>query len=260
MLCNGALLIKGKQEDQDSKKDILLAGCEIAISEPLHKKDFVFKVVTPYEELFFSAINEKKLNQWIELLNDAKDKEVTVQTRRRKQSRMMRVSKSIGGKVATSSAGKKIIKDMVGKDGVKVISIVKRAVSDVYDKNRAKEIENDIIRIGVKFILLFRDDEITVDELNSLRPRIQKLWHLSQDYANIINFDYNAAAIQEAALLVFDLLRHLLNQKITDKNMDKLNELHSFLFSVKLLDHIFKSDEMRDQRRLLADILERNYS
>jgi len=260
LLCNGVLLLKGKQEDTSSKKDILLAGCEIKVSEPVHKKDFVFSITTPYEELLFSVVSEKKLNQWLEKLNEVKDKEVTVQTKKRKQGKLMRISKSVGGKVATSAAGKKIIKDMIGKDGVKVITIVKNVIADLYDKNKAKEIENDIIRIGVKFILLFRNEDITIDDLNTLKPRVQKLWQLSQDYAYIINFDYNRENIQNAGNLVFELLRNVLGPHITEKNMTKLNDIHGFLFSEKVLDHLFKAEPMKQQRRDLAEILERNYN
>jgi len=224
------------------------------------KKDFVFALVTQYEELLFSVLNEKKLNQWIEKLNDVKDKEVTIQTKKRKQGKLMRISKSVGGKVATSAAGKKIIKDMIGKDGVKVISVIKNVLTDLYDKNKAKELENDIIRMGVKFILLFRNEDITLNDLNALKPRVQKLWQLSQDYGYIINFDYNVENVQGAGNLVFELLRNLLNPHITEKNMTKLNDIHAFLFSEKVLDHLFKSEEMRQQRRDLAEILERNYN
>jgi len=172
----------------------------------------------------------------------------------------MRISKSIGGKIATSTAGKKIIRDMVGKDGVKVITIVKGVITSMFDKNKAKEIENDIIRLGVKFILLYRNEDITLNDLNSLKPRVQKLWQLSQDYGNLLNFDYNRENVQAASNLVFDLLRTLLNQHITEKNMTKLNDTHAILFSEKVLDHFFKSDEMKQSRKDLAAILERNYN
>jgi len=260
ILVNGALLIKGKQEDQNSKKDIILANCEIKVSDPIHKKDHVFIIVTQYEELLFAASSEKTRNRWMEKLNEVKNKEVTVQTKKRKQGKLMRVSKSVGGKVATSSAGKKIIKDMIGKDGVKVINILKDTLTDLFDKTKAKEVENDIIRMGVKFILLFRNEDITLTDLNSLQPRVQKLWHISQDYAYIINFDYNAQSIQEAGTLVFELLRTLLSQHMTEKNLEKLNELHALLFSVKFLDYLFKSEEMKKGRKDLSEILERNYN
>jgi len=133
----------------------------------------------------------------------------------------MRISKSVGGKVATSAAGKKIIKDMIGKDGVKVISVIKNVLTDLYDKNKAKELENDIIRMGVKFILLFRNEDITLNDLNALKPRVQKLWQLSQDYGYIINFDYNVENVQGAGNLVFELLRNLLNPHITEKKYDQ---------------------------------------
>jgi len=149
---------------------------------------------------------------------------------------------------------------MIGKDGVKVINIIKDTITDLYDKTKAKEVENDIIRMGVKFILLFRNEDITLTDLNTLQPRVQKLWHISQDYAYIINFDYNPQSIQEAGTLVFELLRTLLSQHMTEKNLEKLNEIHALLFSVKVLDYLFKSEEMKKGRKELAEILERNYN
>jgi len=149
---------------------------------------------------------------------------------------------------------------MIGKDGVKVITIIKNVLTDLYDKNKAKEIENDIIRLGVKFILLFRNDDITINDLTTLKPRVQKLWQLCQDYAYIINFDYNRENIQNAGNLVFDLLRSLLTPHITEKNLNKFNDIHGFLFSEKVLDHLFKAEAMSQNRRQLAEILERNYN
>jgi len=149
---------------------------------------------------------------------------------------------------------------MVGKEGVKVISIIKGVIADIFDKPRAKEVENDIIRMGVKFILLFRNEDITLTDLNALKPRVQKLWHLAQDYAYIINFDYNAANLQEAGVLVFEMLSQLLSQHISKKNLDKLNELHALLFSIRVLDHLFGAEEMKPKRKELAEILERNYN
>jgi len=260
ILCNGALLIKGKQEDQSSLKDILLKGCEVKKSEPMHKKDHVFSITTQYEEMFFALTEEKVLNDWIEKINDCKNKDVTVQTKKRKQGKLMRVSKSVGGKVATSSAGKKILRDMIGKDGVKIISIIKKVITDVYDKSKAKEVENDIIRIGVKFILLYRNEDITENDINQLKPRIQKLWHVCQDYAYIINFDYKPESIQESSNLVFALLIQQLTPLISQKNLEKINLLQSVLFSNRLLDHLYKDETMTSQRKLLADILERHYT
>jgi len=42
--------------------------------------------------------------------------------------------------------------------------------------------------------------------------------------------------------------------------MTKLNDIHGFLFSEKVLDHLFKGETMSQNRRQLAEILERNYN
>jgi len=172
----------------------------------------------------------------------------------------MRVSKSVGGKVATSSAGKKILRDMIGKDGVKIIGIVKKVITDVFDKSKAKEVENDIIRIGVKFILLYRNEDINDHDINQLKPRVQKLWHVCQDYAYIINFDYKAETIQESSDLVFTLLKQILTPHISEKNLDKVQLLQSILFSGRILDHLYRDEVMIPNRKQLGEILERHYT
>jgi len=88
---------------------------------------------------------------------------------------------------------------MIGKDGVKLLSIIKKIITELHNKETAKETENDVIRIGVKVILLHRNETITTEDLNKIKPRLQRLWHICQDYANIINFDYNPKSIQDCA-------------------------------------------------------------
>jgi len=50
----------------------------------------------------------------------------------------MRLKKNVGGNVATSSAGKTLIKEFVGKDGVKIIDIVKKIVTIHDSKKKLK--------------------------------------------------------------------------------------------------------------------------
>jgi hypothetical protein len=47
----------------------------------------------------------------------------------------MRIKKTVGGNMATTSAGKALIKEFVGKDGVKIIDIVKKVVV-IYDNKK----------------------------------------------------------------------------------------------------------------------------
>jgi len=98
ILVNGALLIKGKQEDQSSLKDILLKGCEVRKSEAIHKRDFVFTLVTSYEELLFSVESEKSVDDWVEKINEVKNKEINEKKKKKKTRKIDEGSKKCGRK------------------------------------------------------------------------------------------------------------------------------------------------------------------
>jgi len=54
MLCNGALLIKkdnNKEGGSKKEKTVMLNGCQIEIIDPIHKKDFVFQIVSPDNDI-----------------------------------------------------------------------------------------------------------------------------------------------------------------------------------------------------------------
>jgi len=155
---------------------------------------------------------------------------------------------------------KKIIKDIIGKDGVKLLSIIKKLITETHNKERAKEVENDIIRISVKIILLYRNENISNDELTQLKPRVQRLWHIVQDYANIINFDYNSTAVQDSANNFFNVLLNMLNGLISEKNLQKVRDINELLFSTETLDYLFTNENSIEKRKLLAHILEKYYN
>jgi len=70
--------------------------------------------------------------------------------------------------VATTGAGKSLIKDMLGPTAVTVMGIIKSIIESKDDKKKANEIENIVIRIGVKVILLFNNKDITAFELRKM--------------------------------------------------------------------------------------------
>jgi len=199
IVCDGILLMKKEDNLPGGKeKSLQLGGSQVVVVEPQHKKDFVFQVTTHENEVYlFSTSDETGLNTWVEALSVEKDKPIVTIESKKKQSKFMRDKKNVGGKIATSSVGKKIIREMIGKDGVKLLSIIKTVIGALHGKEKAKETEKDIIRIRVKVILIYRNDNITMDDFTKLKPRLQRLWHICQDYSNIINFDYNPKSIQE---------------------------------------------------------------
>jgi len=92
-------------------------------------------------EIFLLALeNEEERKDWHTAISENLGKEPgTASTDRagvkKKQSASMRFKKNIGGNMATTSAGKGLIKEFVGKDGVKIIDIVKKIVT-IYDSKK----------------------------------------------------------------------------------------------------------------------------
>lgn len=59
--------------------------------------------------------------------------------------------------MATSKAGKALIRDFMGKSGVRLIEIIKEIITIHEGKKKASEIEDNIIKLGVKVILAWKN-------------------------------------------------------------------------------------------------------
>jgi len=154
---------------------------------------------------------------------------------------------------------KKIIRDFIGKDGVKMINILKKAITIAESKEKAKEVEKDIIRYGVKAILLFRNKDLSPQDLKAVLPRVKKLWQVSQDYCQLIHFDYNSEQLITLGGIVYDQVRPMLQPHLSEKNTVALDALFSTLFSAPVLDALYLSSDMTQDRIKFGKLLEQNY-
>jgi len=234
-----------------------LNGAEVQYSEDEGKK-FQFVIETLSKQLFTFAVDDQlKLDLWIASINICKDSIATYNPTI-KQGTLMRIKKSVGGKVATSTAGKKIIKDFIGKDGVKMLNIVKSAITKAESKEKANQVEKDIIRFGVKAILLVRNEDIHTSQIKTMVPRVRKLWQVSQDYCQLIHFDYNAEQLISLGNLVFELVRPMMQPHLSERNLESLDKQFQFIFSQEVLDTLYLSSDMTQDRIKFGKLLEQN--
>jgi len=81
-------------------------------------------------------------NQWMQYLKDNRTKPIPPLPSHFKvkirQSRSMALKKNISGSVATTSGGKSLIKEFLGKDAVDVINIVKSLITTYENKKKSK--------------------------------------------------------------------------------------------------------------------------
>lgn len=66
----------------------------------------------------------------------------------------MSFKKSFAASAAKSKAGKTYIRNLAGDEGILLIKQIKELITIHSGKKRAKEFEDDILKIGVKVILL----------------------------------------------------------------------------------------------------------
>jgi len=164
-------------------------------------------------------------------------------------------------KVVASSAGKKIIKDFIGRFGIKLLELITIAAQNAFpdEENKGKDLETEILRLGVKCILLFRDKDIDNQQFNELRPCLKELWNACLDYGGVLNFEYDWEKLIPVAEEFFIPLKNILLPHVSDNTIKALEQVYHTLFSKELLDYFFISEEYEEQRKIFVEILEKFY-
>eukprot|EP01123_Difflugia_compressa_P007122 TRINITY_DN1964_c0_g1_i1.p1 TRINITY_DN1964_c0_g1~~TRINITY_DN1964_c0_g1_i1.p1 ORF type:complete len:302 (+),score=73.63 TRINITY_DN1964_c0_g1_i1:154-1059(+) len=257
ILSGGGLYYKAKKKDPETSGPILLKDFTVKMNDE-HKKKFGFEIASGGETYIFAFEEEDKRKEWIAAIEEHRGKEVGHSAGsdhgKKKQSTAMRVKKNVGGSVATSSAGKGMIKEFLGKDGVKLLDIVKKVVTLQDGKKKAEEIENTIIRIAVKVILLWKNKDIATQDIAGCVPGVKTIWSDAIDFCEM-SFAYDPAKIKEhAEKLQIDFTK-LLTEFITDKNLANLREVMSYLVTKDVLDRLFVDDTNDEMKKELNRIL-----
>jgi len=156
--------------------------------------------------------------------------------------------------VATSGAGKSLIKEFLGKDGVRLLDIVKKVVTLHEGKKRAEEVENTIIRVAVKVILLWKNKDITNQDIASIVPGVKSVWSDVIDFCEM-SFAYDPAKIKEHGEGLQVAFSKLLTEFVTEKNLVAMREVMSYLVAKDLLDRLFSDAAQEDMKEELKRIL-----
>jgi len=222
------------------------------------KKKYGIEIESNGETNLIALETEEERKDWHTAISENVDKEPGSASSgggaKKKQSTSMRFKKNVGGNVATSSAGKTLIKEFVGKDGVKVIDIVKKTVTLYESKKKAEEVENIIIRIAVKVILLWKNKDITNENLVSAIPKVKAVWSDAIDFAEM-SFAYDPVKIKEHGDNLQKAFSDLLAEYITEKNLQALRDTMTYLVTKELLDVLFVNEAQEELKKELNRIL-----
>jgi len=157
-----------------------------------------------------NATSREECEEWHTHLSsasslDACEAPAKEKKKKAKTSVGMRVTKNIGGKVASSGAGKAAVKGVVNEETRLLIVSLKKIIAKVETSKIANEIEENLIKIITKAFFLEKDKKITLDEFleadDPLRSAFETLVEM-RDYRHRMKPE----TVQQRLKLVHDKL------------------------------------------------------
>jgi len=93
----------------------------------------------------------------------------------RRDSWILKQKKGLASHMATSSAGKQLLKKYLDKDTQTLLTTVKKLITSIDTAKRAKQFNKDIIKIAVKVIVLYQDKKVTENSFESLKFTFRRI-------------------------------------------------------------------------------------
>jgi len=256
VLSGGSLLFSKKKGADEFEVALALKGATVKEGGPAEeKKKSMFTLTVEGIDTVVAVKDEKEVKVWVEAIKTASTKEVVAVTiAKKKQSAMMSIKKNVSGKAATSGAGKGLIKDELGKNGVRVIDIMKEIITVYEGKKKATEVEDNIIRFAVKVILLWKNKDVSTQELMKTLPYLRAVWSNLIDFCEM-SFAYEPATLAKNAQELVDCFIKLIQQHVTDKTLEMVRETLKYLSQEKFLDLLFKDPQGEAYKKELETIV-----
>jgi len=118
--------------------EVMLKDCLIEkASSGSSKVPFGIKITKDDKILLLAVDKEVLQEEWIKDILESLDKPPSQIQQNKRETRILRAQKKVGGSLATTAAGKKIIKEFLGTEGYKGIKILKQIVVDVDGKKKS---------------------------------------------------------------------------------------------------------------------------
>jgi len=175
---------------------------------------------------------------------------------KKEQSNLLKAQKRMGSSVATSVPGKMIIKDFLGEGGYSGIKIMKRISTRLDGKKKGKEIEEEIMRLGVKILLLLTNKELSLEELKKHKNTILNLFGVFSHFYTF-SYEYNAESIQTHTAKLVEESTKTFSPFFTDKNLTAYKSLQEYLTSTRFLDYMYTCEDLNDIRKQWYEIINR---
>eukprot|EP00005_Dracoamoeba_jomungandri_P004028 CAMPEP_0174250936 /NCGR_PEP_ID=MMETSP0439-20130205/935_1 /TAXON_ID=0 /ORGANISM="Stereomyxa ramosa, Strain Chinc5" /LENGTH=332 /DNA_ID=CAMNT_0015331121 /DNA_START=12 /DNA_END=1007 /DNA_ORIENTATION=- len=276
-LIGGSLHCYKSDSDPKLKLTIELGESEFLSGQQCSGKSGCLLFKEEKREIYFHSQEQHVANAWATLVEENKDREKCAPLAR--QKRMSRVhsftdgaKKKAAGSLVTSSLGKKAIEMNLPEEVYNFLAAVKVVVAkDTGDKEFAKKMEDNVLRIGLKLVFIVRSKKLSVKELvcqvdepfracldlfskcysaackaNTLRGRRVTISRknelptsegLREDLENV-----SRNATQTASTL-----KNLLTPFVREKNINRIDFLTNYWADPDILHRILTNAELEDE-------------
>jgi len=270
-LVGGSLFYYKLITDQVPKGSVELKGCKInPDGKPNDKKKFAVYVETSEGKLEialqFGAKNEK--DSWVTALQtattldscEAPSKDGTA--KKKKQTVGMGMQKGIASATADSGVGKAIMKKIVNEETTTLINALKALVTSESSEKKAKELEENIVKIAVKAYLLVDNKYLKGEQFLVADKPLRDAFNLLVKVFNgrtrakkervIEALQKVEGFLKQAEKVITDLL----GPHLSGKNMMKLGSIFGTVANLKFLESVFYNDDVSAELEKLIDAMD----
>eukprot|EP01103_Thecamoeba_quadrilineata_P018345 TRINITY_DN6938_c0_g1_i1.p1 TRINITY_DN6938_c0_g1~~TRINITY_DN6938_c0_g1_i1.p1 ORF type:complete len:188 (+),score=57.15 TRINITY_DN6938_c0_g1_i1:64-627(+) len=178
----------------------------------------------------------------------------------KKEGALFKMKKNIAGKAATSSLGKAVMKKVLDDNTNKLMKALKKLIEKKFDKKKAEEIQNNIIKILLKAQFQIEKKTVTPEVFlpanRPLRQSFALLCKLNQpDDRSTEQRKEDFARIETNFREVGRIGETNLGPHLTQKNKDKLSYTVEFLGSATFLQSVWDDAAYREPRDNLCQVL-----
>jgi len=278
-LIGGSLHYYKEIEDPEPKGTIQLSGLKFNPNDSEGStKKYCFTLKDDKNDYLFSCEDETEWKEWTTAIGANMTKGGAPPLKKeKKMSRIEQLAhnakKSVISKATTSTLGKKAIRSHAPEEVKNLIKATtnlvekegKNSNSNSNNPEKAKEIEENIFKIGVKTFFILNEGQLTMDDvikadapLRSAMELLSKCYDHAKyskkvdDKALMNNFtNVNTQALEAAGILT-----KLLEPHMKPNNLVKIKETIEFLSNPDFLLKVFKDDSLDDDLQELISAME----
>jgi len=202
------------------------------------------------EHVFLAAKEEKGRDDWFNDIKQAltkspsipPDKESIKKAKSSVTNRLIETALNLG-------PGAKIIKDYLTDDAFVIMEAVRNFLDVYAGPEKAAKVEKQVLSLGVKVALMYRDKTITKDYFVSLAEPVRKLVDKLIDGYEI-PFTFSLPDVIESINNVRQLLEKVLKPFLQEKAINKMNSLFEFFSNEEMLGDFYTKRKWKECEQL----------